>query len=156
MMNFKEMLEKRKSCRTFSNKKVDDSVIEFILWAGNRAPFASGGPRREIIAIRDEATKQKMFAACCNQDYVRDCDTILITTGLDLAKVGEVLRSGRHKSVWDCAVALSYMDVAALLHGLGTCWIGHFYNEKVEEIIRELGYQGHPEIILLVGHPEEE
>lgn len=146
-----KVFKNRKSCREFSDEKVPDNHIGKIMWAGSRAPYASGGPRRLIVSIRDKETKLKLQEACVGQKYVGDCDTIFIAFSLDFGKVGEVLRSGRAKGIWDCGATLMCMDIMATSLGLGTCWIGNFFPDKVREILNE---DERPEMILVVGHPK--
>ena len=55
----------------------------------------------------------------------------------------------------DLAIAVDHMTLQAEELGLGTCWIGAFYQEKVKEILKipdrynvvallPLGYRTHP------------
>ena len=53
----------------------------------------------------------------------------------------------------DVAIAVDHMTLAAVQEGLGTCWLGAFYEDKVKEIL------GIPEKIrvvqmLALGYPE--
>ena len=150
-MDLEKILESRKSCRKFLDKEVSEEYIGKIMWAGSRAPYASGGPRLIIISVRDKETKLKLQEACVGQKYVGECGAIFVAFSVDFGKVGEVLRSGRAKGIWDCGAALAYMDIMAQSLGLRTCWIGNFFPEKVKEI---LGEDERPEMILIVGYPE--
>ena len=61
---------------------------------------------------------------------------------MDAAKV-EKLREQRAKdevekasyAVYNTAISVTHMDLAAVSRGLGTCWIGMFDKEKVREIL---------------------
>ena len=35
----------------------------------------------------------------------------------------------------DCAIAIDHMSLAATAEGLGTCWIGHFHQDKCGKIL---------------------
>ena len=141
-----DLLGARKSCRDYSSEEVPQEDIDRILWAGGRAPYASGGPRRRIIAVRDHEIKERLFEPCQKQTYVLGCDTIFVlcSYGTD-----EIMVSGNRKSLWDCGVACAYMDIMAQGLGLGTCWIGHFNSDEVKKV---LGCEGRPEIILITGY----
>lgn len=145
-MNIENILKIRKSCRTYSNRKITSDIIDKIIWAGNRAPYASGGPRRQILAIRNKDLKREMKKACFNQPYIEQCDTLFIVCGLDIETK---LKSGHPKYVHDCNASNMCMDLMAVSMGLSTCWIGHFKPEEVKKIIK---CQGRPTIILIVGY----
>jgi len=148
-MKIEEILENRRSCRKYSTKEVPKEYIEKILWAGTRAPYASGGPRRLVVVVRDKENKLEVQKACYNQKYIGECDTIFIACATDL---NTVLRSGFPKYVHDCDASLMCMDIMATSLGLGTCWIGHFQNSEVAKAIKT---DSRPTIILLVGYRDE-
>ena len=146
-MELKEILEKRKSCRKYTDEILSNSDIKKILWAGNRAPYASGGPRRKYYVVRDKNTKLKMKGACHKQPYVFQCDTIIVICGFDKGK-GDILRSGFNKFVHDCDAAAMCMILQATELNIGNCWIGHF---KVEEVQNILNIKTRPVVVLLMG-----
>jgi nitroreductase len=64
------------------------------------------------------------------------------------------MRCGQDPIPIDVAIAIDHMTLAAAAEGLGTCWIGSFYPEKVREIL------GIPEEIVIVellplGYPSD-
>lgn len=148
-MELEESLIARKSCRKFGSKSVPDKHIKKILWAASRAPFASGGPRRHVIVVRDKARKKALQKACFNQSYVGECDTVFVVCGLDLKTKLRQHPSAFPKFVHDCDAANMCMDLMAVSLGLNTCWIGHFDLRIVKRI---LGCKGRPTMILLVGY----
>ena len=148
-MTLDEVLTIRKSCRKFSNIKMDQNQIDKILWAGGRAPYASGGPRREFIVIRDNKTKAKLRQVCFGQIYVEKCDTVIVLCGKEPQKK---LRSGFPRYIHNCDASAMCMILMATSFGLGTCWIGHFIPGEVQKII---GTEDRPVIVLVIGYPEK-
>jgi nitroreductase len=145
-VELKEALEKRRSCRCFRNLYLPGEVLEAIIEAAKKAPFASGGPRREICLVDcDSIQMQPLQEACFNQEYVGEASSALIFCGRD---TDTMLKSGHPKYVFDCAAACMCADLMAVSLGLNTCWIGHFDAEKVKAVI---GTEYRPTIILLVG-----
>ena len=144
-MNLETVLKNRKSCRNYLQRLIPEEYIKRILWAGSRAPYASGGSRRKVMVVKDEKGKSELQKACFNQNYVSECSAVFVVCGTDL----EIkLQSGHPKYVHGCDAANMCMDLMATDLGLGTCWIGHFNIEAVKKI---LGCEERPTIILLVG-----
>jgi len=64
------------------------------------------------------------------------------------------MRCGQDPVPIDVAIAIDHLTLAAVEEGLGTCWIGSFYPEKVRELC------GIPEDIVIVellalGYPKD-
>jgi len=51
---------------------------------------------------------------------------------------------GQHCYTMDVTIAVDHMSLAAMVEGLGTCWIGAFHEDQVKKIL------GMPENILVV------
>jgi len=64
------------------------------------------------------------------------------------------MSNGEHAYAIDLAIALDHMSLEAASLGLGTCWIGAFYQDQVKEI---LGVPEEVRIVSLmsVGYPKE-
>ena len=146
-------LRERRSCRRFNLSPSTlhdiakrDDLIKKILWAGSRAPYASGGPRRDVIVVSGDLLSG-LSEACFGQKYVGECGCAFVVCGND---VGTMLDSGNPKYVFDVAACAMCMDLMAVDMGYGTCWIGHFDEKRVREAagIRD---SLRPTIILLVG-----
>ena len=65
-----------------------------------------------------------------------------------------VMTCGEHSYSIDLAIALDHMSLEAASLGLGTCWIGAFYQDQVKEIL------GVPEDVRIVslmplGYPKK-
>jgi nitroreductase len=48
---------------------------------------------------------------------------------------GHVMKCGQLSYPIDMAITLDHMTLAAVELGLGTCWVGNFYEEKVKNIL---------------------
>ncbi len=150
-MELNDLLEKRHSTRKYDTTyEIPSGMIESIKWAGSRAPYASGGPRRVIYTVSDQETKDKLYEACFQQKYVKECSTIFVICGKDEDKI---LRSGHPKYVHDCDAMCMCMILKCVDLGLGNCWIGHF---DVNEVRKVLNCNERPTIVLLVGKEKKE
>lgn len=54
-MNFKELISKRRACKLFNDKKINEKDLHFILESGVLAP-SSHGFALEICSIRTKRT----------------------------------------------------------------------------------------------------
>jgi nitroreductase len=141
------VMSRRKSCRNFLDMEISPTSHEDIIWAGQRAPYASGGPRRDIWWTKNIDVKKKLSNAGFGQPYIADCSHVYVICGKDFNKEA-VLKSGFPKFVHDCDMAVCQMHLMATALGLGSCIIGHFKVDQVKDImLTEL----RPTIILIVG-----
>jgi len=88
---------------------------------------------RKFIVVKDMELRQRLSEAAMGQPYVALWPVLLPL---------------------DVAIAVDDMSLAAMAEGLGTCWIGAFYEDKVKEI------SGIPEkirmiVMLTLGYPSE-
>jgi nitroreductase len=65
-----------------------------------------------------------------------------------------VLRCGLPAYPIDVAIAIAYMNLKAVEEGLGTCWIGSFYEDQVKEILQIPKEVRVVELVIL-GYPKE-
>jgi len=162
-MELSKALEIRKSCRKYLKKEIPDDLIKQISWAGSRAPYASGGPRREFYFVIDKEKRERIWLACYEQRYVKECGVIIVVCGKDIQggpwnsrskeKPKSVMQSGHAKYVFDVSASVMCMDLMAHSLGLGTCWIGHFNWKEIQKVIKS---KERPVMLLLLGYPDSE
>ncbi len=65
-----------------------------------------------------------------------------------------IMSNGEHTYPIDLAIVLDHMSLQAASLGLGTCWIGAFYQDQVKEI---LGIPKEVRVVALmtVGYPKK-
>ena len=119
LKNFYELFTRRKSVRDFSEKDIDDKVLNRILEIGHRSPSAANCQPWHFIVLRKKdrndfygllqktlSSAPVMIVGCAEKEkaWVRKADST------DYAWV-------------DVTIALTEMIAAATAEGLGTCWI---------------------------------
>ncbi|ECL9355087.1 NAD(P)H-dependent oxidoreductase [Campylobacter jejuni] len=76
-MNFKELISKRRACKLFNDKKINEKDLHFILESGVLAPSSHGFEPWKFIVVQDE--KRKELSKICNQQkHVKDCAALII------------------------------------------------------------------------------
>ena len=150
-MDLMQAIRARRSIRNFLDKYVEEELLLAVLEAGRLAPSARNMQDWRFIVVRDAATRSLLAKAARDQQFVGQAPVVIAACGTsDL-----VMTCGQPAYAIDVAIALDHMTLAAASLGLGTCWIGAFYEDKVKEI---LGVP--PEIrvvaLLPLGYPAEE
>jgi len=146
-----EAIEKRQSVRSYQDKEISEDVLRQVLEAGRLAPSANNKQHWKFIVVKDEDLRKKLVPACKNQKFVGEAPVVIAGCGTD---PDYVMTNGEHAYSIDLAIALDHMGLEAASLGLGTCWIGAFYQEQVKEIL------GVPEGVRIVnlltlGYPKE-
>ena len=130
-MNFEDVVEQRYSVRDFEDKLVEKELINQILETGRIAPTAAArnpvivyNLNEEQILELKEATKytfgaKNMFLICYdkNVSYIRKQD------GIDFG-------------IQDVAIITTHMMLKITELGLGSCWVGSFYQDKVSKMFK--------------------
>ncbi|HEF1811970.1 TPA: NAD(P)H-dependent oxidoreductase [Campylobacter jejuni] len=77
-MNFKELISKRRACKLFNDKKINEKDLHFILESGVLAPSSHGFEPWKFIVMQDEKRKEKLSKICNQQKHVKDCAALII------------------------------------------------------------------------------
>ncbi len=147
-----EIIKKRRSVRSYSSKEVPEEVIKEIIEAARLAPSAKNLQEWKFIIVRDEKIKEKLCEAAKGQKFVKEAPVVIAGVA---TYTKYVMSNGIPACHIDLAIAMEHIALAAAEKGLGTCWIGAFYQDKAKEVLEV------PEDCLVValmtlGYPKEE
>ncbi len=131
-MNVMEAIKSRYSVRKYKDKPVEDDKLYRVLEAGRLAPSANNRQEWIYIVVRDKEKRQKLVPAARNQKFVGEAPVVIAACSED---DGYVMRCGQQSYPIDVAISIDHMTLAAVGEGLGTCWIGAFYEDQVREIL---------------------
>ncbi|MEA1940573.1 MAG: nitroreductase family protein [Candidatus Caldatribacteriota bacterium] len=127
-----EAIKKRQSVRSYQDKEIPEDVLQQILEAGRLAPSAKNGQPWKFIVVKDKKLREKLVPACKNQNFVGEASVVIVGCATNPNyKMG----NGEYSYTIDLAIALDHMSLEAASSGLGTCWIGAFYQDKVKEVL---------------------
>jgi nitroreductase len=107
-------------------------VLGRILEAVRLAPSGANRQPWRFVVVRDAKTRQKLAEACNGQQFVAQAPVVIAGCGLMPERI---MRCGMPGDPIDLAIALDHLALAATAEGLGTCWIGAFYQDKVREVL---------------------
>jgi nitroreductase len=131
-MNVMEAIKKRCSVRSYQNRPVEIEKVDKILEAARLAPSASNRQEWRFVVVQDRAIRQRLMAAAKNQTFVGEAPVVIACC----AKTdNHIMTCGQMCYPIDVAIAIEHMALEATEEGLGTCWVGAFYEDQAREIL---------------------
>ncbi|MBZ4676398.1 MAG: NAD(P)H-dependent dehydrogenase/reductase [Anaerophaga sp.] len=135
-----DIIQKRRSCRTFEPKKVERDKIDQLLRAALWSPTSKNNRPWEFVVVENPETLERL-SKCKSHSAA-------FLSGAPLAIV--VLGDPAKSDVWieDCSIASILMQITAESIGLGSTWIqirlrtddeGNLASENVKKIINAPG-----------------
>lgn len=132
-MDVKEAIRMRRSVRSYKNKEIPEEYLNTILEAARLAPSARNKQSWKFIVVKDKEKRESLAQAAANQDFVGEAPVIIVAVTLN---PDYVMRCGVPAYAVDLAIATDHMTLQAVELGLGTCWIGAFYQDEVKKILQ--------------------
>ena len=150
-MDFLELVKNRYSCRSFSEREVEQEKLDLILEAGRVAPTARNIQPQRILVLTDKTELAKLGK--CTK-YGWNAPVIMIIC-YDKNVVHKRQSDGMDFGFMDASIVTTQMMLEIQNLGLGTTWIGAFDPTKVCEVYN-LPKNYVPVAILPVGYPSED
>jgi nitroreductase len=149
-MDVAQAIRIRCSCRNYLDKPVEQDKLLAVLEAARQAPSAKNLQDWRLVVVTDANTKRKLAQAANNQTFLENAGAIIIACTVS----DHVMRCGQAVGPIDVAIAIEHMCLQATELGLGTCWIGSFYPDRVRPIV------GIPETVAIIellalGYPAD-
>lgn len=146
-MEIIDVIKKRRSIRKFTNKKVDEEILENILTYSLLAPSGRNSKPVDLVVVRDSSKISKIMKTREGA-----------FSFLESAPVCIVVCANEQSNTWisDASIVAAYIQLLATNYGLGSCW-GHahdrYYNDKsVEEEIKNiLGIPKEYRVLCVIG-----
>ncbi|MBN2206907.1 MAG: nitroreductase family protein [Candidatus Aminicenantes bacterium] len=152
-MDVLDAIRARRSVRRYKPTPIPEEALARILDAVRLAPSAKNLQPWRFILVRDPALRARVAVACVNQTFMAEAPVIIAACGLPEQAYG---RMGRCMNSWpvDVTIAFEHLVLQAQVEGLGTCWIGAFYEEEVKAL---LGVPAEARVLALtpLGYPAE-
>ena len=146
-----EAIKKRQSIRSYQDKEIPEETLQHILEAGRLAPSAKNGQPWKFIIVKDKDLRKKLVLACKNQEFIGEASVVIVGCATNPNyKMG----NGEHSYTIDLAIALDHMSLQAASLGLGTCWIGTFYQDQVKKVL-DIPEEVRVVALMPVGYPKE-
>lgn len=132
-MNIYELIENRRSVRSYRDEPVSEKSLNKILEAARLAPSAHNAQEYKFVVIKEPKTIKEIFRAASGQKFIAEAPIVIAAVALNPEAL---MSSGVPAYAVDLAIAVDHMTLAAVEEGLGTCWIGAFSQEDVKRILK--------------------
>ena len=131
-MTVLEAIKNRFSVRKYLPKPVSEDDLNTILEAARFSQSAKNLQDWRFIVVREESMRQKLAVAAKGQQFVQEAPVVIACCGIG---TDYVMTCGQHSYSIDVAIAMENMALAAHELGLGTCWLGAFYEDQVKDLL---------------------
>lgn len=125
-------IERRFSVRSYQERPVEPEKLAAVLEAARLAPSARNFQEWRFVVVQDAAVRRQLAEAANNQSFVADAPVVIVCCG---TKADYVMRCGQLAYPVDVSIAMAYMSLQAVEEGLGSCWVGSFYEDQVKPIL---------------------
>ncbi len=161
-----ELLNKHITIRKFSNKEVDDNLINSIVYSGTRASTTGNMQLYSVVIAKDRNQREKLAPCHFNQPVAANAP-VLLTFVADFNRFVNWCNYRRAKAGYnnflsfftaaiDTMLFAQNVCVAAENNGLGICYLGTTtYNAKEISSILELPKLTFPVTTVALGYPDE-
>ena len=160
-MDIFEVFDKRYSCRSYSEQKVEREKLLKIVETARNSPSACNSQPWHFVIVDQEDKVKKVAQATRKGGIGINKFTEKVSAFIVLVKekptlVGRVAKAiSRDYSPNDIGIAMATMSYTATALGLGNCIIGWFDEKKVREVL-SIPKSSTPDLILAVGIPDGE
>jgi nitroreductase len=156
-----EAIKTRRSIRRYKADPVDEKTLTTVLEAARWAPSWANTQCWRFIVVRDAKTRSELADTLTEtnpaRDAVRNAPVVIVACaelGKSGSKGGQVLTDKGDWFMFDVALAMHNLVLAAHSLGLGTVYVGLFDAKKAAQILAVP--QGYCVVALTpLGYPDE-
>ena len=131
-MEFKTVINNRKSIRSYESRPIPDETLNFILKTAQQAPSWMNKQCWHFIIINNPALIKEIAKTTLINRWVKQAPMLIIACA-------DPHESGSNNNIdyytVDVAIAMQHIVLAATDQGLGTCWIGSFNEQKLKNLL---------------------
>jgi nitroreductase len=148
-MELLEVVRKRRSIRKYKPDPVPEEKIMYVLEAARLAPSWGNMQCWHYIVVTDESLKSKIT----QHDWATKAPVIIVGCA-DPKKSGK--KHGQDYYMLDMGISMEHLILAATEQGLGTCWIGYYFDEKTVKKALNIPKRFKVVAVTPLGYPDEE
>jgi nitroreductase len=122
-----DVIRDRRSIRKYEDRKIPKNLLDQVLEAARLAQSAGNKQPWEFVLVSEKTLKNKLAASFVGESAV------VIVCIAHPENCGHVGFSDSF--LVDVAIAIENMALVSWELGLGSCWIGHYDEEKVKNLL---------------------
>ena len=131
-------LIERQSCRSYSDRPVEEEKLERILACGRLSPSACNGQPYFITVCKGESARRvaKATQGMGMNRFAADAPILLVISEAPYVKtaaLGAKVKKNDYRSI-DIGILSAYLTAQAASEGLGSCILGWLDDGKIREI----------------------
>ncbi len=151
-MDFDSVIKKRKSVRSFKNKKASFKLILEAVDSAIQGPF-SGNQNNLKFLIVEEGEDINAIASYCDQAWITEASVVVVVCSDDTQLEQLYGERGRVYSRQQAGAAINTFILKLTDLDLDSCWVGAYDDEMIRE---RLEIPGHVQIeaVVPVGYGE--
>lgn len=135
-MEFLEIVQKRRSLRSYASTPVEPEKLNYVLECARLAPSWKNMQCWRFIVIKDPETRQALAETMAETNPGRK---VLVQAPIAivlcaLPSESEVWEDKDYMML-DAGLAMEHLILAATEQGLGTCWEGLFQEDKARKVL---------------------
>lgn len=150
-MNFEEIARQRFSCRNFKQDKISEELLTKMLEIFRIAPSAVNFQPWQLIIIKSEAQKAKVYETY-PREWLKSAPLVIIACGDH--SISWKRSDGKDHLDIDISIAIDHLMLQATELGLATCWVCNF-NQTLLKANFKLPENIEPIAIIPIGYPVE-
>ncbi len=151
-MDVAKAIRDRRSVRSYEKKGIPQDVLLKVLEAARLAPSANNRQPWKFVVVREAAKRAALAKAAKEQQFVAEAPVVIAAVALEPERV---MTCGVPTYAVDLAIAVDHITLAAVQQGLGSCWIGAFYQEDVKKILK-IPAEYKVAALLTLGYPRDQ
>jgi nitroreductase len=131
-VDFEELIRTRRSIRGYRPDPVPREILEPILEAARLAPTAANRQPFQLVVVTELETRKKL-----KEVYDRDWFWTAPIIIVGCVNPGQAWQryDGFNAAEVDLSIVMDHVILAAANRGLGTCWICHFNEPRLKDIL---------------------
>ena len=134
-MEFDQVIENRKSIRSFKDKKVSFKLILECIDSALKSPFAGNINNIKFVIIENSENIKKL-ADYSHQSWISHAPVLVVVVSNDTHLENLYGERGRVYSRQQAGGAIQSFLLKAVDLGLSSCWIGAYTDELIKQLLK--------------------
>lgn len=132
---FSNLVKSRRSVKKYKSKRPDWRVILDCIDSMRYAPMAGGNFSLKFVLV-DDLDKIDKLSEACEQNFISSAQYVLVVCSDEKRTKTAYERRAEKYLRQQAGAAMQNFLLSISDAGLATCWVGHFYDDKIKQLLR--------------------